>query len=189
MLTIKKRQERLKALGYYDGEIDGIAGEKTRAAYRKLQEAYFTRSADIDGIYGANTDKLLQNAYNVKTYTNSFNLREFRCDCGGKYCTGYPAALSVQLLKNLQAVRDKYGVTAISSGLRCEKHNAAVGGASGSRHKSGKAVDIVIYKCYTEARRREVMDFWRTLPQQRYTYCNIGGSYPNMGSAVHVDVK
>ncbi len=37
--------------------------------------------------------------YNVKNYCKNFNLKEFKCGCGGKHCTGYPVVLNVQLLK------------------------------------------------------------------------------------------
>lgn len=37
--------------------------------------------------------------------------------------------------------------------------------------------------------RKAIMSFWKTLKGYRYTYCNINGNYPNMGSAVHIDVK
>lgn len=189
MLAIKTRQSYLKALGFYKGAVDGKAGAKTKAAYKALQQRYFDRKSDIDGIYGNNTDILLINAYRVHIYCKSFKLDEFKCQCGGKYCTGYPVVLDSQLLCNVQAIRNKYGSTAITSGLRCSKHNAAVGGASGSRHKTGKAADIKNSKTATESGRKTVMNYYKTLPKYRYTYCNIGGNYPNMGNSVHVDVK
>lgn len=189
LLSVKKRQEYLKALGFYKGNIDGIVGAKTKAAYKALQKAYFTRDKDIDGLYGKNTDKLLQNAYNVKKYCPNFKLEEFKCGCKGKHCTGYPAVLDIQLLKNVQATRNKFGPTTIPSGLRCSKHNSAVGGAALSRHKSGKAVDMKNAVSATVNGRKQIMAFWKTLPKWRYTYCNINGSNPNMGSSVHGDVK
>ena len=189
LLSKKKRQKYLKALDFYDGTIDGIIGDKTKKAYKELQKAYFTRKADIDGLYGKDTDTLLRNAYIVKKYCKNFELKEFKCQCGGKYCTGYPTVIDIQLLKNLQAVREKFGSTIITSALRCTKHNEAVGGVSGSRHRTGKAVDIINSVSKTENGRKKIMDFWGTLPKQRYTYCNINGDYPNMGTAVHIDVK
>lgn len=188
MLSVRNRQSYLKYLGFYDGKVDGIVGDKTKGAYFALQEKYFSGD-DIDGKYGKNTDKLLQNAYRVSLYCKNFRLEEFKCQCGGKYCTGYPAILDIKLLGNVQSTRDKYGPTVISSGLRCSKHNSKVGGSWTSRHKSGKAVDIVGAYTKTESGRKDVMAFWKTLPGQRYTYCNIGGNYPNMGNAVHGDVK
>lgn len=190
LLSKKKRQEYLKYLNFYDGKIDGIVGEKTKKAYKNLQKAYFTRKADIDGKYGTNTDVLLRNAYNVKKYCKDFELEEFKCGCEGKYCTGYPVELNIQLLKNLQAVRDKFGSTTITSGMRCKKHNASlIGSSSTSKHKSGKAVDIKTGLSKTVSGRKKIMSFWKTLPKWRYTYCNINGDYPNMGAAVHIDVK
>ena len=189
LLSVKKRQTYLKALGYYKGEIDGKAGKLTKAAYRALQEDYFIRESDIDGVYGKDTDKLLKNAYYVKTYTKNFRLEEFKCKCKGKHCTGYPVVLDIQFLKNLQSLRNQYGSINISSGMRCEKHNASVGGSKTSRHKKGKAADIHTSISGTLSGRRKIMNSWRKLPKQRYTYCNENGNYPNMGNAVHVDVK
>ena len=189
MLSIKKRQEYLKALGFYTGKIDGIVGAKTKSAYKELQKTYFTRKSDIDGIYGKNTDILLQNAYNVKMYCKNFQLKEFKCGCKGKHCTGYPTVLDVQLLKNIQTLRDKYGATTITSALRCTKHNSSVGGSSTSRHKKGKALDIKNATSKNLSGRLAIMDNWRKLPNQNYTYCNINGSNPNMGTAVHIDIK
>ena len=65
MLTIKERQRLLKAIGYYSGAIDGIEGKNTKAGYKKLQQKYFVRKKDIDGIYGTNTERLLLNVYRV----------------------------------------------------------------------------------------------------------------------------
>lgn len=183
MLNIKARQIFLKQLGFYSGAIDSIEGPATKAAYKKLQAAYFY-DKDVDGLYGINTNTLLINAIRVADYTKDFSLKEFKCKCGGKHCTGYPALLDIQLLKNLQKLRDKFGAVRISSGLRCEMHNAAVGGARGSRHRVGKAADVII-----QVNPTIVMDYWKRLPGYRYTYCNEGGSHPHMGSAVHVDVR
>ena len=190
LLSKKKRQEYLKYLGFYNGNIDGIIGIKTKSAYKELQKAYFTRQSDIDGKYGSDTDKLLRNAYKVKKYCKDFTLSEFKCGCGGKHCTGYPIELNTQLLKNLQLVRDKYGATTITSGMRCKKHNSGlVGSSKTSRHLKGKAVDIKTAITKTEKGRKSIMSFWKNLKNYHYTYCNIKGSHPNMGNAVHIDVK
>lgn len=188
LLSVKNRQKYLKALGFYGGEIDGIVGAKTKLAYRAIQERYFTRAADIDGVYGNDTDILLRNAYNVSVYCRDFKLEEFRCKCKDS-CTGYPQIINSQLLINLQALRDRFGAVKVTSCLRCEAHNKAVGGASSSRHKSGKAADIKCAVTVSEAGRKSVMDYWKALSKSRYTYCNIGGNYPNMGSSVHCDVR
>ena len=189
MLGITTRQTYLKYLGFYKGEIDGIEGKLTKAAYLSLQKAYFTREKDIDGIYGNDTEKLLISAYRVKKYTKNFELKEFKCQCGGRYCSGYPAALDLQFLKNLQKVRDNFGSTKITSALRCDRHNANVGGSSGSRHRLGKAADIITSASGTESGRKKIMAYWKTLPSWRYTYCNIAGSNPGMGTATHIDIN
>lgn len=42
----------------------------------------------------------------------------------------------------LNKVRQQFGSVRISSGIRCDKVNRAVGGSSGSQHKTGEAVDF-----------------------------------------------
>lgn len=91
-LTIKERQQYMKELGFYEGKVDGLEGIKTLKAYANLQVRYFARPDDVDGKYGKNTDNLLRSAYVCKDL-KYFELPEFKCKCGGKYCTGYPATL------------------------------------------------------------------------------------------------
>lgn len=200
LLTKKKRQEYLKELGYYKGKIDGIEGKLTKQAYKDLQKDYFTREKDIDGKYGKNTDNLLRSVYNCKDL-KFFKLEEFKCQCKGKYCTGYPSELKKDLVINLDDLRGHYGKSCkIESGLRCTKHNKKVGGSSGSRHKSGKAADIVITGVSSnKTKRKGIVDFWiETYKTARYSYCDdyartkTKTTYPNvptMGSSVHVDIK
>lgn len=190
MLTIRQRKTYLKKLGYYSGKINSIEDAELKQAYKELQDDYFKSKKDRDGVYGKNTDILLQNAYKVRTYTTSFDAKEFRCGCGGQYCTGYPVVLDTQLLKNLQKVRTKFGATTITSGMRCKTYNnSLVGSSTVSRHMSGKAVDIYNTKTRNETGRKVVMSYWKRLPKHNYTYCNLGNNHPNMGNAVHVDVK
>lgn len=186
MLTIKNRQRYLKYIGLYDGKIDGKEGEKLKESYLKLQKKYFTRKSDIDGKYGQNTDILLVNAYRVKKYTKNFKLEEFKCECGGRYCTGYPNYLSTSLLKNLQKLRDKYKAPmTITSGLRCQKYNdSLIGSIKNSRHVQGKATDFCGSMTNTSAKRAAVKRFWYRLKHASYTYSDT----PNMGTSIHVDV-
>lgn len=189
MLALRTRQTYLKELGLYTGEVDGVVGPLTKKAYVLLQDKYFTREADKDGLYGPNTEKLLINAYYVKKHTKNFTLDEFKCDCGGKYCTGYPVVLDEQLLKNIQTVRNKFGAITITSGMRCTNYNnSLVGSSRTSKHLKGKALDIYNPTTRTLAGRTKVMNYWKQLPNYNYTYCNVNGSHPNMGNAVHVDV-
>ena len=190
MLSIRTRQSYMKKLGFYKGKVDGIEGNLTKAGYRAIQESYFVREKDKDGVYGNDTDILLINAYRVWKYAKNFTLEEFRCGCNGKHCTGYPVLLDVQLLKNVQKIRKKFGATTITSGMRCKAYNNSLAGSSTvSKHMKGKALDIFNVKTITENGRKVVMEYVKTLKNHNYTYCSIGGNYPNMGNAVHFDVK
>lgn len=189
LLTIKERQTYLKALGFYDGRIDGLEGVKTSRAYADLQAKHFTRPDDVDGKYGSNTDILLRSAYNCRN-SKYFKLSEFKCKCGTKYCTGYPAEVNADLVNGLNKVRESSGgALTITSGLRCKKWNTLQGGASGSRHMQGKAADITGTPTNTAAKRRSVKSIWMAQKNARYTYCQEDSSKYKMGNSVHVDVK
>lgn len=190
LLDLKTRQTYLKELGFYSGRVDGIEGDKTKEAYTKLQNKYFTRKKDRDGLYGTNTDILLRNAYKCEQLEH-FKITEFKCKCGGKYCTGYPAELDSDLLNDLEKVRAAYRQPiTIKSGLRCETWNSKQGGVAGSRHKLGRASDVYISGITTNDNgRKKLINYWYTLNNARYAYGNINGSNPNMGNSLHVDVK
>lgn len=66
-----------------------------------------------------------------------FTRAELACRCCGELF------LADGLLENLIALRVDVGVPLpITSGYRCSKHNLKVGGARGSYHPKGMAVDI-----------------------------------------------
>lgn len=182
MLSIKNRQKYLKALGFYDGEIDGKWGTKSKDATLRLQKRYFPKK-EQDGIYGSKTDILLQSAYNCRGL-KYFKLEEFKCKCGGKYCTGYPAVVSRSLATKLdQKLRPKYGAMTITSGLRCSTWNRMQGGVSGSYHTKGRAVD---FQCKESRKgvsaRNKIISYCKKI--FRYSYGNTSG----MGASIHVDV-
>lgn len=188
MLETKMAQTYLNAIGIDCGKVDGIKGTKFKAAILKLQKKYFTNYVNgvnqWDGIYGKKTDILLQSAYNCNGL-KYFKLSEFKCKCGGKYCNGYPAIVSRDLAQKLDTIlRPKYGAMTIISGLRCETWNKKQGGAAGSRHKQGKAVD---FQCAAsrkgKAERNKIIAYCKKL--FRYCYGNTSG----MGASIHVDVK
>ena len=200
MLTVKERQEKLKVIGLYKGKIDGIEGKLTKQAYKDLQNKYFFRVKDKDGIYGKNTDILLQCVYNVKISCTNFDILKDKmyCRCKGKYCTGYPAIIDLTLLRNLQRIRNKFGRTKVTSLLRCKTHNNKEGGSKTSKHLKGKAVDFSGVYTWTLNKRKEVIEYWFTLLNPNFSYCN--GYYKNnktsgkrkalgMGTSVHGDVK
>lgn len=188
LLTKTNRKKYFKELGI---------GEYNESNIKKIQAKYL-RPKDVDGKYGKNTDNLLRTLYNVKKYGKNFSITEFKCHCGGKYCTGYPSYMKASVIKNLQAVRTKFGKPiTVTCGLRCADYNKQLtGSVSNSKHLSGKAVDF--YQAGTTdtlAHRKLLIAFLKTLKEHSYSYGNGIASNgtkpnaPNMGNAVHTDVK
>ena len=71
--------------------------------------------------------------------TRSFSKRELACKCCGK------CEMDPEFMRRVQVYRDLLGSPlVIASAYRCPRHNEAVGGASGSMHLQGKAVDPLI---------------------------------------------
>ena len=50
-MTAKQKQALLSYLGYYDGPLDGLWGEKSQRATIDFQRAYMEPTA-VDGIFG-----------------------------------------------------------------------------------------------------------------------------------------
>ena len=242
-MNIKQKQWQLYFLGYYDGKIDGIWGDKSRNGTKQFQA---DNNLWCDGVFGFATEeksmeviKVIQKAvgatvdglagektkaataeYQKKngltangiadektrakimggsssTTTNSttnttnkpasgtfwdeikyFDRSEFACKCGGRYCNGFPVEPNEVLVRLADRARTEFGSPAtISSAVRCNQHNANVGGVSNSKHKEGLAMDISIKgvsgsKLYAWAQKQ---------PEVRYTYIIEGGW-------VHIDV-
>lgn len=178
MLSNAQRKEYFAYLGL---------GEYNSANVLKVQKKYFKNADEHDGKYGNKTDIVVQNLYILKKYGKNFALPEFICECGGKYCTGYPAILDKNLIKNIQKWRDSYGSITITSGLRCKVYNSkCVGSSSTSRHMKGKALDFYNKKLTgTKSARTSTIKLWYSMANANYAY----GNTSNMGNAVHVDVK
>lgn len=71
-----------------------------------------------------------------------FLMDEYACDCAG-YCDGWPAAMDPELLEKIEALRCYFDQPIIiTSGVRCERRNAEVGGIPNSWHLSGHAADL-----------------------------------------------
>lgn len=180
-MEIRKQQLLLSYLGFSVGPIDGIAGEQTRRATADFQREYGGLQAD--GIAGARTEAALREAVGRGWERPGdigavhFRREEFRCQCGGKYCNGFPAEPDPQLVSLAETVREHFGVpVTVSSGVRCQRHNRAVGGVADSRHLTGKAMDFSVRGVPAET----VLSFVQGLA--RYAY-RIDGSY------VHMDVN
>jgi len=72
--------------------------------------------------------------------TANFDRSEFACKCG----CGFDM-IDTSLVIDLQRIRNRLGRPIIvTSGCRCEKHNAAEGGSYLSDHTKGLAVDIAV---------------------------------------------
>ena len=163
-MTIKQVQCLLTYLGYDPGGIDGLDGQKTRQAVKLFQAA---EGLKADGDPGQETQAALLAAVSAgrmyapaETETASsgqstaqtgtfwddikyFRREEFRCQCGGKYCNGFPAEPAEETVRMADEIRRRAGVPlSVNSGVRCKQHNADVGGVSNSLHLIGRAVDL-----------------------------------------------
>ncbi len=147
-MTVKQKQCLLYYLGYYVGAIDGDWGQLSRTATRCFQRDF---GLTADGVFGSTTEKKIlaviasgeapqKDSWEDIEY---FSKKEFKCQCGGKYCDGYPAEIDLGMVKLADAIRKRIGKPlGVNSGLRCAKHNAAVGGVSNSQHVRGTACDL-----------------------------------------------
>lgn len=167
--------------------VDGIIGSATVSAIKSFQKK---KGLTQDGIAGDDTIKALSGTSSSSSSSSSskvnwnkvkyFKKSEFKCQCGGKYCNGYPADISPKLIDILEELRVYFGKPiTITSGLRCKKHNAAVGGVSNSQHQYGKAADIYIAgvgKAKIKVKAYEL--------GAAYSYYGTAG----MGEAVHINV-
>lgn len=188
LLSEKQRREYFKALGL---------GEYNKDNIKALQKKYMKRKSDYDGIYGQNTDNLLRTLWNCSK-TKNFKAQEFICDCGGKYCCGYPTYMRDFQLQHLQTIRNHYGKPmTITSGMRCRTRNKRVGGITNSLHLYGQATDFYM-KGVTDslANRRKAIKYIKTLKRHNYTYGNGCSSVKNrnprasyMGNALHTDTR
>ena len=173
-----------KALTDGNMAIDGLAGMETSTAVAAWQSAHgqaVTGIADVPTLHlildtAADKNPTSENWWDGIKY---FSRSEFKCKCGGKYCSGFPVEPEQLLVEQADQVREHFGARVyVSSGIRCEIHNANEGGVAGSRHKLGKAMDFRVEGKSASA----VLAYVKTLPAIRYTYA-IDGSY------VHMDVE
>lgn len=198
-MTIKQRQCLLVFLGYDTGGIDGIWGEKSRNAVESAQEDF---GIHADGVWGPQTETAVLEAvyaYDVdapaeqEPETDDPDLQErfrgirywspeeFRCQCYGKYCDGFPALPDKTLLELVDDIRHEAGVPGHrSSGLRCQIHNdLQPGSVPNSKHRTGKALDFMI-EGMTGA---QLLAIAQDDPRTSYAYVIDNGPY------VHVDVN
>lgn len=190
LLSLEQRKK------YFDYLKLGIYNKTNIKKFQKT--AFPTMSKEWDGVYGAKTDNALRHWYNVKKYTKNFSPEEFKCECGGRYCSGYPTYMKANELKNIQAIRDhwKKPIT-ITCGMRCVLYNRSLNGSiTNSKHLTGQAIDF--YQpgvTDTLANRKKAIKWIKTLPNHTYTYGDGINSYgyyiraSYMGNALHTDTK
>lgn len=165
-MTLKQKQALLAYLGYYDGPLDGLWGEKSQRATIDFQRACMAQT-EVDGIFGAATEKRIleviatgekpvdKNAEKGVIVDTTpvafwkdiryFRRAEFRCPCGK--CGGFPVEPDEKMVRTVDAIRAKLGkpigiVDSGGSGVRCPEHNKAVGGVATSCHLKGMAADL-----------------------------------------------
>lgn len=168
-MTIKQRQHLLAYLGYYVGKVDEDWGTLSKTACTAFQK---DRELNVDGYGGPETDGALKYAVANDLFKNEpvedvpdinvgnksetgtfwdnsefFDREEFRCQCKGKYCNGFPVEPEEELVRVCNEIRRRLGVPVSivdsgGSGVRCTRHNAAVGGVGNSNHLYGKAADL-----------------------------------------------
>lgn len=193
-MTTKQVQNLLQYLGFYKGIPDGVWGPISQQACREFQDRF--GGIAVDGFVGSETEKALKHAVSfgyldkddeptdpakTGTFWNGIKYwtrEEFRCQCGGKYCDGFPAEPAQTLVELLDDVREHFGRPGHrSSGLRCKTWNAIQGGVGNSYHMIGKAMDF----CIEGHSAAEVRAYVATRPNCKHTY-EIDGTY------VHVEV-
>ena len=190
LLTVDKRKEFFKFLGL---------GEYNDANIKKFQKIAFPKlPKEQDGKYGTKTDIALRHWVNVRKWTKNFEPEEFKCECGGKYCTGYPSWMKKVELQNLQSIRDHYGKPMlITCGLRCRPYNNSLRGSiPNSKHLSGYATDFYMLGVTdTLPNRKKSISWIKKLPNHNYTYgnginsngVNVAAGY--MGNCIHTDTN
>lgn len=196
-MTIKQVQQLLDYLGYDPGAIDGVDGRQTQAAVRRFQGA---EGLTVDGIAGEQTQIRLKDAVwqdrfakdNTvpssgqppdKTGTFWDSIKYFTrdepyiaCPCGR--CGGFPVEPAEKLMRLADAVREDAGKPMVpTSTVRCDAHNAEVGGVATSRHRLGHAMDFVIPGMTAN----QILTIVRK--QKNVVYC-----YAINDRAVHMDI-
>ena len=198
-MTVKQKQCLLVFLGYDTGGIGNGWGEKSRQAVECAQEDL---GIPADGVWGPQTEAAVLEAvytYDVDAPTEQepdtddpdlasrfkgiryWGPEEFRCQCGGKYCNGFPALPDRTLLELVDDIRHEAGRPGHrSSGLRCQIHNdLQPGSVPNSKHRIGKAFDFMIEGMSGA----QLLALCKADPRTSYAYIIGNGPY------VHVDVK
>lgn len=193
-MTVTQKQLLLAYMGCMASEdVDGVWGPQSAEATAQAQHKL---GIEPDGIWGDQTDEAVreyifngedlrpEQAESTGTFWDHiryWSREEFRCQCGGKYCNGFPAEPDQTLVELVDDLRHKGGAPGHrSSGLRCPQHNAnQPGAAKNSKHLYGKALDFFIEGLSGQ----QLLTLAKSDPRTNYAYIIGNGPY------VHVDVK
>lgn len=185
-MTVKQMQCLLVYLGKQI-DIDGIRGRQTEQALAEIKAEYGVDESGLVGIIAGTVVKLSKPLEVTKETTwwdsiKYFCRGEFRCR-GNGCCSGFPAEPAEKLVRMLDDVREHFGVPGeVSSGVRCDKHNAEVGGVATSRHRYGWAADV----CFKGIPPAQVVAYVSKHPSCAYTYAIQSGGKDT--GYVHMDV-
>lgn len=125
--------------------IDGSYGPATAAAVKRFQAAY---GLSADGVAGPQTFSKIYALQDNDCSPANFDFSELnRCNstwAGGKVSAAQARENAKRTMWKLQALRHALGDQSIrvTSGFRSVSCNAAVGGATNSRHMYGHAADL-----------------------------------------------
>lgn len=143
------RQLQIRVSGYpASGEVlavDGAYGPATKAAVTRFQQAY---GLAADGVAGAATYAKIYALQDDDCTPAHFDYSELNgCNSdwsGGAVSASAAKANALRTMWKLEALRHALGdqPITVTSGFRSKACNAAVGGASDSRHLYGDAADL-----------------------------------------------
>lgn len=166
-MTVKQKQCLLYYLGYYTGAIDGLWGPASeKAAVCFLAD--WGKGDLEEGLKQAVAKGLpVKKEGDFWGEIQYFSRKEFKCKCGGRYCSGYPAEMKRNVVLVADRVRKHFGAPGyVVSGLRCRQHNASSGGVNNSQHMYGEAVDLRIQGVSAA----QLLEYIRKQPEVRYAY-------------------
>ncbi len=151
--AVKELQEDLVALGYKLAP-DGIFGLDTLRAVRDFQA---DQDMKVDGVAGHFTQMAIFNALNEVPKPEPPQSAHFTIDdfISSADADAVKNGIPQEYWPNIQAVMDRLEIVrmaigvegtdiVIRSGYRSPRYNRKVGGAAGSQHLYGKAVDIYV---------------------------------------------
>lgn len=117
---------------YYNGPLDGLWGPASQEAADRFLRDFTGEQTTAPEEEGTFWDEI-----------RYFKREEFRCKCGGQYCSGFPAEPREAMVRIADQLRKNLGVPiTVVSGLRCPTWNTLQGGVENSQHMYGEAADI-----------------------------------------------